>query len=202
MGGKVILIPSQIANQIRDKETLLFFKDSLSLAAKRKIFFYLIRPLLDWLFDRIKENYNLEDNEIESELFIYSCKLFHSFDKSKSSIVPYLQKYIIFYAQKLETKLNKSTLNKETLVCKEKFTFLNDDFILLNILFESRFEGRYFTNKEKYIINRILELEDSKISRINIAKSLKINIKTCNKLLDNLKEKVCKLYQKESDLKM
>ena len=184
-----MLIPNKIANKIKVLESDLFFKNEIPLARKRRIFYKSIRPLLDWLFSRIEENYLLEDGEIESELYILSCRLFHSFNKSKSSIIPYLEKYIVFFAQKLEIKLNKQ-LSRILPFEEERFDYIDEEFYWRdnNILFTDKYVGGVFTNSEKYIINRILELEDNELNKTNIAKKLSLDVKTTDRLINNLQE--------------
>lgn len=186
-----MLIPSKTANRLRELEEPLFLRPNLKRSIRQQVFFKAILPLLEWLRVKIRLNYDLEEDEITSELYLMSCDLFNTFNKNKSSIIPYLEKYIIFFAQKLETKLNRCTINKDGLLCRKDFTCIEEEYYWnkKDLLLGNKYISNVFTNSEKYIIINILELDDDKLTKAEIARKLKLNIKTTNRLIENLQTK-------------
>lgn len=186
-----IIIPRDREALIKKYQNALFNNPTEPKSERIYVFYLLVRPLLDWLVDIIK-SYDLNKAEIESELYIYTANLFNYYNPNKSSIIPYLKKYIPWTATHLVHKLNRQTLKEqlnnnyipENYYCLDEEYYWNPN----KILFEERYVGKRFTTGEKYAIYRILFLDSSELTTVNLAKELGVSRITMINKLKELQE--------------
>lgn len=189
-----MLIPSARAALLRNYQSVLFHDKTHPLSERRYVFYLLLRPILEWL-KSILMTKGLESAEAESELFIFCSGLFDKFDSTKSSIVPYLNKQIPWSIEHLARRFNKKEAQFYDVIDYEE---LDEEFYwsIPNILTEDRYTGKVFTKAEKYLIFRILALDDDKLTQVDIAEQLGVNRLTANKYLLEIREKLQSNWRK------
>ena len=182
-----MIIPSKRQKLLRNFQEALFYKeDNYSYQDRSYSFYLLVRPMLEFLKDRLEGS--LEPKEIESELYLMCIDLFNSYDKDRSSIVPYLEKAIPWHIRILFEKVEKLSNNIIDISGELEESTLSDDFCWKNILLEDRFVGKCFTRGEKYLIYTIIESDKKELSANAIAKKLNLKRWQVKKRLRELKE--------------
>lgn len=169
-----MIIPHKTSYLIRLYQNSLFH-DTTTLQSERiYVFYLLLTPILGWLKETLSR-YDLEKDEIESEIYIYSAKLFKKFNPEKSSIIPYLEKHIPWEAGHLIERFERKT-DKEIpyslINTKEKTYEIQEEFYwdAKKILFEDRYVGKIFTRAEKYIILNIIAADKLDLTKSNLAR--------------------------------
>lgn len=179
-----MLIPSKLANLIKEAETELFYNPIVSENKRIYYFWKLIRPLLSWFEKGIIQTYELEPAEAESYIYLFAAKLFKNFNPQKSSIIPYLQKQIPWQAKDFCLTLTKKYNKFYSFPGNEIVnSYQNDSYNSIEefywatpkILFEEKFIGKVFTKSQKYIISKILSTDDNSLSQVNLAKKLNLS---------------------------
>jgi hypothetical protein len=177
-------IPSGRAKLLSSYENALFHNPTERKEERIYIFYLLVRSLFKWSRKSFKEA-GLEKDEVESEFYLLAAKLFENFNKSKSSIVPYLEKRIPWYVKKRIDSLNRYCNNINALV---DYTY---DCIPEGISQEMLFHGKTpFTRDDVYVISKILTLDKEDLNTSSIAKALNVNRKTVYKHLDKIASKL------------
>jgi len=163
-------IPSRRKKLFRNYEQAIFHKD-YSYQERSYSFYLLLRPLLEFLKDRLVGS--LEEAAAESELYLLCHKVFDSYDPSRSSIVPYLENCLDFTIGDYLKDLDLEELTEEVLLADpgEEYT-LDEEFYWKNILFQNTYVGKCFTRGEKYIIYTIIESDEKDLSVTRLAKRL------------------------------
>lgn len=183
-----MLIPHKKKDKV-NKIQYVLSTNKLKEKTKKHIFYKLITDLLDWAINDIKQ-YDLEDSEIQSELFILSCKLFNRFDETKSSLIPYLEKQIDWELSRLFKKLNKIKDQQDKTIYdipEESYEIEIQD-IPENVIFQDSFIFKSFTHAEKYVIQEIMFEESS--NYLNLSEKLGIDRRTIKNKVDKIKEKL------------
>lgn len=167
----------------------LMTSDLVLLKTKKYIFYKIILDLLDWVLDEIKK-YDLEKDEIKSEVFILSCRLYNNFDETKSSLIPFLEQHIDWELARLFKKLKKETILQEQVPKKYTNSLPEEVYIKLpeSLFFEDRFLGKVFTTSEKYVIQEILSEEH--INYLNLSEKSGIDRRTIKDKVDSIKNKL------------
>lgn len=184
----------RIANKrkiiLRSYQKVLFSsEDNYSFSERCNSFYYIVRPLLGFLEDSLKDYMPLE--EIEGEIYLFIVELFKKYDKKKSSIVPYLENAIPWELEKLFKRLNR--INKRQIIpnnwaVQEKEYTLNEEFYWKNIILEEHFVGKCFTRGEKYLISIITKSDSDELSVNALARKLNITRWSMKDKLEELKE--------------
>jgi hypothetical protein len=189
-------LSSKTANLMRTFANALFHKRDTPQSERIYAFYLLLRPMLSWLGETLSE-YNLEKDEVESELYLFCAELFKRFNPKKSSIIPYLEKHIPWIAGHWVAKLKRNIIPEEpqglfiesegTCEIQEQFYWTPE-----NILFEERYIGKSFTVSEKYVIFRILIADKSDLTQAGLARICGLSRKT---MINKLKEMSSKLEE-------
>jgi len=186
-------IPSAQAQKLRDYQNSLFNNPTEPRSERIYVFYLLVRPCLLWLRGRLIKNFHLKNCEAESEMYIFCADLFDNFNYKKSSIVPYLVKYIPWMASKLERKLTRYTLKEIpdglTVVPEDPY-YIQEEYYwkVPNILLTDRYVGKSFTLGEKYFIFKLLTSDKQDLSIQKLAKQCDMDRKTMTLKLRDLKE--------------
>jgi hypothetical protein len=178
-----MLIPSKQANLIRKASGPLFINPEGTKNHRIRVFYRLIRPLLSWLKKDMMNTFSLCAEEAESEIYIFCSILYNKYNPTKSSIIPFLLKFIPLYKTNYYKKLNKTLLKEEASgLISPPISFVETPeeyyYTPLNIVTEERYVGKSFTFSIKYIINRILMLEPSELNNKTIAEQLNLSRQT------------------------
>ena len=182
-------IPERTKKLFRKHENAIFFS-SRPQAEKIYDFYLLTRPLLTWVIPELR-TLGLESDEIVSELYLLSASIFLGFDREKSSVIPYLEKYIPWHAAKVLRRLKKQW-NPQIKVQAEGLeteATLDEDFYwrMPGILFEDRWVGKCFTRAEKYLISIVLMADDSELSIVSLAAAANVDRKKITTMLSDMK---------------
>jgi len=175
-----MLIPSARANHIRNYQTALFYSPTEPKSERMYVFYLLLRPILIWVKELMITDFLLEPSEAESELYLLCCRLFDGFDKEKSTLIPYLKKYIPWKVNHLIRKLTKNSQREVPsglIDLPEEPYEIDEEYYwkLPNVLFTERFIGKVFTRRQKYYISKILIADDNKLTKKDLAKSCGIS---------------------------
>ena len=179
-------------NLFRKYEGTLFHSDIGSPHDKMYGFYLLLRPQLNWVKESILEK-GLTSNEAESELYIVCSAIYLGYDKTKSSIIPYLEKQIPWYISKMLKKIENSVCLDEVpagLIDGGGSYEMKEEFYwkVPSILLEERYVGKCFTRSEKYVMYKILVSDRRHLSIQKLAKTCNIDRKTMKSILSDLKE--------------
>jgi hypothetical protein len=170
--------------------------NSVKESTKRNLFYHELRyHLLDWLIPKIKE-LDYEDAEINSELFLFSCRLYKEYDQSKSSLVPYLESRMDWKIANLFSR----RLNKRPPILKEPFykdySYEMDNEVYLSspssILFENRYLGKVFTSSLKCVIQELLE--EDRLNYLNLSQKLGISSFLLKIKVEKIRSKLEEMY--------
>lgn len=169
-----IIVPRHNAALIKTYQRSLFHDTQIPQSERIYTFYLLVRPLLKWLVPVFSE-YNLERNEVESEIYLFCAELFKKFNPAKSSIIPYLEKYIPWTTNHWIRRLKKNnpfvSKNSPKDVQKESYT-LQEQYYWHpeKILFEERYVGKVFTKAEKYVISILLTTDQADLTQSGLAR--------------------------------
>jgi DNA-binding phage protein len=154
------------------------------------VFYLLLRPIILWLKDELVIR-GLEPDEAESEIFLLADDIFKHFDTTKSSIIPYLMKAIMWRINKLRKKLDEQELKEEPyglLKMPEEYYIDTECYLKpLEFIFEDRYLGKCFTNGEKYLIYIILTADDKSLNNTELARRANIGRKNIRRRFSNIK---------------
>lgn len=191
-----MLIPHTKATLLRKAEDPLFRQPEGPLNYRITVFWKLLRPTLKWLREELITKCNLEPEEADSEIYLFCATLFKGYNPDKSSIIPYLAKFIHLYKIKLINKLLK--FNKEIpsglLKYPEEFYWPVEEYYYSSpkILFEDKFIKNIFTLGEKCVINAIITSDDKELTQESLAKKCHVSRETMvfhlNEIANILKE--------------
>jgi hypothetical protein len=139
------------------------------------------------------DNFLLEPDEAESELYLLCARLFENFDKDKSSIIPYLRSHIPWKAHHLIRKLTKYHRREDTCgltMLPEELDMIHEEYYwrVPDVLIIDKFVGKLFTRDQKYLISKILMSEDNKLTTKDLAISCGVSRPTMIDRLSDLKE--------------
>lgn len=184
-----ISIPAKKRKLFRKYEGALFFAiDQFTREERLYAFYLLLLPLLQWLKKDLAE-YNLEPEELDSELFLLAERIFSRFDKDKTSIVPYLRTWIPIFIKEMKHKLKK---NYGELIVEaplsDEYHYIDEEFYWNDIIFQDTWAGKCFTRGEKYFIYVILTSDNNKLSQRSLAETTNMGRQTVNNMLQDLKE--------------
>lgn len=182
-------IPTKNADLIRTYQNAIFHKKDVPKSERIYAFYLLLRPILSWLGKTLSE-YNLQRDEVESELYLFCAELFNRFNPQRSSIIPYLEKHVPWIAGHWVEKMKRTMLYEipsgliktsgEPNYIQEQFYWKPE-----NILFEERYIGKFFTRAQKYIIFKVLTADKSDLTQTGLAKLCGLSRKT---MINQLKE--------------
>lgn len=184
-----MLIPSSQADKLRNFQNGLFHRKDIPESDRRYALYLLLRPRLGWLKKEIKD-LGIEGDEAESEIYLMCCNLFHKFNPAKSSIVPFLTRYIPWEASKLLRRLSKETEEPVGLTTTGGMHLTQEEYYwtIPHILLEDRYIGKLFTRSEKYLMYVILESDLDELDQVSIAKTIDVNRKTWISRMKDLRE--------------
>jgi len=184
-----MFISTNRANLLRTYQNALFHKINIPKSKRIYAFYLLLRPIISWLGTTLLK-YNLEEDEVESELYLFCAELFNKFNPQKSSIVPYLEKYIPWIAGHWIDKFKRTILpeiSSGLIDIQEEPYYIQEQFYWTpeNILSEERYVGKSFTRSEKYVIYTVLRANRSELTQSNLARTCGLSRKT---MINKLKE--------------
>ena len=188
-----MLIPSARANLIRSYQNALFYKPTEPKHERQYVFYILLRPILSWVKETMVNDFSLEPEEAESELYLLCCRLFDKFDKDKSTLVPYLKKHLPWKVNHLIRKLNKYSQRELpaglTKIPEEPYKLQEEYYWKIpDLLTTDKFVKKLFTKSLKYYIYKILASEDDKLTKKDLSKSCGISRPTMIKQILELQE--------------
>jgi len=195
-----MLIPSKQANLIREAEGVLFFHTEGTKNDRIRVFYKLLRPLLSWLKEDIINTFNIESDEAESEIYIFCAKLYNKYNPTKSSIIPFLLKFIPLCKTNLYYQLNKKTIKEipsGLLQQEDSPSYTQEEYYYIypKIIFEDRYIGKSFTFTQKYIINELLMLDNDELNNLKLAEKLNLSRQTTAKKLEEIAQTWRKIYE-------
>lgn len=176
-------IPHRQAEALRQAEGVLFYRTEGTKTDRIRVFWKLMRPILEWVKKDMLQNTELTPAEAESEIYLFCADLFAGFDPDRSSIIPYLARFTGHYKAKLDRKLARYA-NPDVPVgllrAKDEPYEMYDECYLSTpgILFENRYIGKLFTMSEKCTINRILAADDMELDKTYLAKQCAVSRNT------------------------
>jgi hypothetical protein len=181
-------LPSR-KNLFRKYERALFWNESAPEEEKLHAFYNLLRPCLRWLDEKIAV-FGLTSEEVDSELYILSAQLYKGFNKEKSSIIPYLERFIPWHLEKLFKRLKKTTLKEEPagLTIIEQDLPIYESFYWKNILLEDKWVGKSFTRAQKYLISIILTTDENELTHQYLSRVMNTDRRHIGKIISELKE--------------
>lgn len=191
-------LPERVATQIRGYEKQLFFEENLlSLKEKREIFYLLLKDILRLIIQKSLEDLGLEQDEIESEIFLLSCAIFNGFKAWKrSSIVPYLDTQIPWHVSDVFERIEKERKNLPKINVDDTYEITEEVYLRsLYFLFENKYLAKNLTLPQRYLINRILGLDDKELTASKIADSIHVERKTAITKLLELREAIKELKE-------
>jgi len=185
-----VLIPSKRAALLRKYEGTIFHAEDTSYTDRIQGFYLLLRPVLGWVRDELAR-LGLEQQEVESELYILSCMIFKHYDKTKSSIIPYLEKHLEWRAGRFiaEAKKRYAPTPAEDYRAHRWHYSIDEEFYwkVPGIILEDRYVGKCFTRAEKYIISKILTADIDELSHHKLAEACSIERRSMRKMLLDLR---------------
>jgi len=133
----------------------------------------------------------MEPDEIQSELFLLCDDLYRKYDRRRSSLVPYVEKYIyILHTQTIAGLKKRYTSEKIVLTEDENSNNLSECYFSApNILFENKYIGRILDRSEKYILYKII-LMDEEPSERNVSKEIGLSRENTRQRLKEIKRKI------------
>jgi len=188
-----MLIPAKKRVLFRKYEGTLFYSEDHPRHDRVYGFYLLLRPLLQFLKEQLN-SYGLEDDEVESELYLLSDTIFSHFDKDRSSILPYLEKQLPWHISKfLKSIENKhKPLGNLPFFNGETTYNMDEEFYwsVPNILFEEKYVGKCFTRAEKYVIYMIITSSDNDLLVTRLADRCKIDKRRMKTMLSDIGEQL------------
>ena len=171
--NKRYALSSKTRKILRNYANALFHKKRWSAAKRRYVFYLILRSSLDWVYDGLLKT-NLEKDEIESEIFLLTTRLFSRYDPYKSSIVPYIEKHLPWKVGMLIKKYTQSDPNYEAPI-EYSYEMDDNEFYLTSpgFLFEKKWLAKHLSQAQKHLILRVL-LTDS-ISLRSLAKECRLS---------------------------
>lgn len=161
----------------------------ISYKLKTKLLWLYIKPLLSWAAEELINKFNITETEAESELYILCYELIKNYNISKSSVVPYLVRFIPLYYSKTVRKLEKEYKKYITygLKPKEESYNIEEEYYWQSpkILLENKYVGKVFTKEQKYLISIIITLDNP--TCVELASKCNISRETMRQLLQQLK---------------
>lgn len=133
----------------------------------------------------------LEPDEIQSELFLLCDDLYKKYDRTRSSLVPYIEKYIYILPTHTIAGLKKRYSSEKISLTEEEISTTLSEcyFSAPNILFENKYIGRILDRSEKYILYKII-LMDEEPSERNISKEIGLSRENTRQRLKEIKRKI------------
>lgn len=184
---------SRVRTVLRKYEKTLFETKSKHNYNDRLYAFYLlIFPAMEWMKPTYS-NLGLEEDEIDSEIFLLIAGLFKGYKRDKSSIVPYVENSIKFQLSKSIRQLSKGKLEVPSGLLQEETGIyeINESYYwnYNSILLEKKYIRKYFTRSENYLIYRIIDSDYDKLNNRSLAQSIGISRENLRSRLDDLKKK-------------
>jgi hypothetical protein len=137
----------------------LFYSNTWNINHRRYVFFLIIKSDLGWIRSLL-EKHGLENEEIDSEIFLLSVRLFDGFNTEKSSIIPYLEKSINWKVSSLLRKYKKSNKITKPPIKENSYTIEKEFYLKSpNFLFENRWIGKNLSFSQKNLILKILTMD-------------------------------------------
>jgi hypothetical protein len=133
-----------------------------SLSERRYVLYILLRPSLTWFAKALIET-GLEEDEVESEIYILIHNLLKKYNPSRSSLVPYIENQLPWAASKI-LSIHKKTIETPIGIDIELGSYNMQEEVCLsvpNILLESKWIVRDLSFSEKNLILRLLTADDS-----------------------------------------
>jgi hypothetical protein len=137
--------------------------------------------------------------EVESEMYIFCCDVYLGFDRSRSSIVPYLERQLPWHAKALCKRIDSARLKEEPsgLIRKPIDTTINESFYSKDLILNNSSVGKCFTRGQKYLIYVILTADDKELSQRALAKTLNVDVRCIRKMI----YKIRRLLTEENNAK-
>lgn len=179
------LIPYATASKLRKLSNSLFYKNDWPLARRRNVFYRVLVDSLQWIHFKLIEQ-GLEVYEANSEIFLLCCNLFERFDRSKSSIVPYLENNVRWMAAELIKKYNKQKEIPSGLLQLETEYEIETEYYLTSpaFLFEKKWLARHLSKSQKNFILKILTNESPTLR--SLANECRLSRATIQTQLQNI----------------
>jgi hypothetical protein len=177
-----MLVPSTKADLLRQTELVLRDKD-YPFNKKLNLFWQLLKPNLSWIKKSFIQDYRLEPEEADSEIYLFCNRLLKKYNPEKSSIIPYLSKMTEWEFNNYKRILDKKYSIKDVFVKKEGYYNLEEEYYWSEkILFETKWL-KNFSKSDKYLIYLVLSCDQgttqeklakkANISRESLSKKLK-----------------------------
>lgn len=182
-------LPAKRRRLLRQYERVIFYSDH---SRPRRVYalYLLLRPILGWFYKELCA-LGLEQYEAESEIYILVDRLHGSFNSKKSSIIPYLERYIPWKtADTLERLRGKPHIEVPLDGQEETLYNLSNEIYLSipNVLFEDKWLLRGLQRSEKYLIFLMLSGDADELTQARLAHRAGIGRKKMRTMLNNLQE--------------
>lgn len=172
-------LPYRTKEKLRKYAGIMFHSDKLPVSRRRYTFYLILRDSLDWVRAKLKE-LELEENEIESEIFLLTADLFGSYRKTKMSIVPYVEKHITWRAARVIERHEPNTPPVE-LYAEPNSYEIDSEFYLTSpeFIFETSWIARHLSQSQKNLILKVLTTDSTSIRNLaNECRLSKSNVAT------------------------
>lgn len=179
------LIPYSTANKLRKLSKPLFYETEWPLDRRRYVFHRVLVDSLQWIHFKLLD-LGLEAHEANSEIFLLCCDLFNRFDRSKSSIVPYIENNISWMAAELIKKYNKQKEIPSGLLQLDEEYEIYEEYYLTSpaFLFENKWLARDLSQSQKNLILKILTNES--LTLRSLANECRLSYVTIQTQLQNI----------------
>jgi hypothetical protein len=184
-------LPSKIKALLRRYEEVLFWDRTPARSEKLHGFYRLLKPTLGWLEDGLGA-LGLSALEVESEVYILCCDVYDGFDRRRSSIIPYLERFIPWYVRELFERVESARLREEPcgLSIGPWDTTVQESFHWQNIILNDSWGGKCFTRGQKYLIYVILTSDDKELSQRALARTLGQDVRRTRTMIEQLRNKL------------
>ena len=184
-------LPSKMKALLRRYEEVLFWDRGPARRDKLHGFYKLLKPTLGWLEDGLGA-LGLSALEVDSEIYIFCCDVYDGFDRRRSSIIPYLERFMPWYVRQLYERLESARLQEEPcgLTIGEWDTSLDEAFCWQNMILNDSWVGKCFTRGQKYLIYVILTSDDKELSQRALARTLDMDVRRTRTMIKQLRNKL------------
>jgi hypothetical protein len=185
MGRKRII---NLSNKMKDK--LKLYESAITdkkysyndrLLALHKI----LLSTYDWITNEFI-NIGLPQEDIDSELYFLTDDILSNYDENKSSLIPYIERAIYWNFSNRAQKLEKEQLGKYFELQEYMYNNISE-YSIPDILLDDKYNHKFFTRGQKYLIYRILN-EDSDITIRKLSNKLNLSREKLIEILNNIKE--------------
>ena len=155
-------LPHKTKKTLRNYTNALFHQKKWPVSKRRYVFYLILKSSLGWIKDSLLTA-GLEEDEAESEIFLLTTRLFTDYNPNKSSIVPYIERYLSWKVADLINKYKKEQTLSAEFLCIENSYEIESEFYLTipGFLFEERWLAKSLSQFQKHLILKVLSTDST-----------------------------------------